>query len=150
MTDNIAEELLAQQRLEKAVRLRVKGAHWSEISRACGYSSPAAALRAVGEAMEAATQRADETADTMRNTANLQYDALMGEAWAMLEADAPDVYDKEGNPVTPDDRGVRLRAVDEIRRLVEAKTKLNGVGAPEAEESDNTGIRIVFEGRPGA
>lgn len=156
MAENIAEDLVAAERLDRAVRLRVRGAHWDEIARACGYTdregrpSPAAALRAVGEAMAAATQRAEETADSMRDTANLRLNHLFGETLKMLEADAPAVYDEEGNEVTPDDRAVKLRAVDEARRLVESIAKLNGVTAPKDDsgESDAGSIRIVFENRP--
>src|SRR5690606_33912098 len=72
VAENIAADVLAAQRREKAIRLRVRGAHWSEISSACGYPSPAAALADVGRAMAEATRRAEETADAMRDTANLR------------------------------------------------------------------------------
>lgn len=143
MADNIAQEVLDAQNLDRAVRLRVKGAHWDEIAARCGFSSPAAALRAVGEAMAAATQRATETADQMRDTANLQLDSLMREAWTMLEESAPETYDAEGNPLVSDDRAVKLRAVDEIRRLVESKAKLNKLDARQSEADDSSGIRIL-------
>lgn len=144
MADNIAQDVLDAQNLERAIKLRVRGAHWNEIAAQCQFSSPAAALKAVGEAMAAATQRATETADQMRDTANLQLDALMGEAWDMLEESAPETYDADGNPLVSDDRAVRLRAVDEVRRLIEAKAKLNGVTAPKADtDNDNDGIRII-------
>lgn len=140
VADNVAQQALNAQNLQRAIKLRVKGAHWSEIAEQCSFSSPAAALKAVGVAMAAATQRAEETADQMRDTANLQLDALLGEAWDMIESDAP--YDEDGNQ--PDDRAVKLRAVDEARRLIEAKAKLNGVTAPKAETDDeNDGIRII-------
>lgn len=146
--DNVAQRTLDAQRLQKALKMRVRGAHWGEIADRCGYPSPAAALRDVGEAMEAATQRADESADQMRDTANLQFDALMAEAWDMLEAEAPETYDRDGNPTGPaDDRAVRLRAVDEIRRLVESRLKLNGVTAKPEDDGDGfQTIRIVMEG----
>lgn len=149
-TDNVAAELLAQQRLDRAVKLRVRGAHWSEIADKCGFASPAAALRAVGDAMAAATLRAEETADTMRDTANLRLEHLLSETLDMLDADAPVVYDQDGNELTPDDRAVRLRAVDEARRLVESITKLNGITAPKADDDDqgSGGIRIILEERP--
>lgn len=137
---NVAKQAVAAENLTKAIKMRVRGAHWSEIADQCRYSSPAAALSAVGTAMAAATQRAAETADQMRDTANLQLDALLAEAWDMIESDAP--YDEDGNQ--PDDRAVKLRAVDEARRLIEAKNKLNGVVAPKAEAGDeNDGIRII-------
>ncbi len=140
MSDNVAQQAVAAVNLDRAIKLRVRGAHWGEIARDCGYPSPAAALKAVGEAMAAATQRASETADQMRDTANLQLDALLSEAWTMLEEHAP--YDVDGN--TQDDRAVRLRAVDEARRLIESKAKLNKLSdkQPEAED-DVMKIRIV-------
>lgn len=144
VADNIAQEVLDAQRLEQAVKLRVRGAHWSEVAAKCGFPSPAAALRAVGEAMAAATQRAAETADQLRDTANLQLDALLSEAWGMIEEAAPETYDADGNPLVSDDRAVRLRAVDEARRLIESKAKMNGVTAPKREEPDDeSGIRII-------
>ncbi len=148
--DNVAAELLAQQRLDRAMKLRVRGAHWSEVADKCGYDSPAAALRAVGDAMAAATLRAEETADTMRDTANLRLEHLLSETLDMLDADAPAIYDENGNELTPDDRAVKLRAVDEARRLVESITKLNGVTAPKADDDSqgNGGIRIILEERP--
>lgn len=142
--DNIAEAALAADRLRAAIRLRVRGAHWNEIADRCGFPSPAAALRAVGQAMAEATMRAEETADQMRDTANLRLEHLLGQTLDMLDADAPETYDSEGNPTGPaDDRAVKLRAVDEARRLVESLAKLNGVKAPEAEERDDSGIRII-------
>lgn len=143
-TDNVAQQALDADRRARAIELRVRGAHWSEIARACGYPSPAAALADVGKAMAAATLRADETADTMRDTANLRLEHLLGEAMKMLNEDAPVQYDSEGNEVGSDDRAVRLRAVDEARRLVGDITKLNGVRPPEADDGDDKlTIRIV-------
>lgn len=137
---NVAEQAVDAANLDKAIKMRVRGAHWSEIARACGYSSQAAALKAVGDAMAAATQRAAETADQMRDAANLQLDALLGEAWTMLEESAP--YDEDGNQ--QDDRAIRLRAVDEARRLIESKAKLNKLSDRQAEtEDDVLKIRIV-------
>lgn len=139
--DNIAQSVLDANRLQQAIRLRVRGAHWNEIAQQCGYPSPAAALRAVGEAMAEATMRADETADMMRDTANLRLEHLLRSTLSMLDQDAP--IDLEGNQ--PDDRAVKLRAVDEARRLVESITKLNGVKSPEVEERDDKiqTIRII-------
>lgn len=145
MADNVAQQAVAAVKLDQALRMRVKGAHWSEIAAQCGYSSPAAALKAVGDAMAAATQRATETADQLRDTANLQLDALLGEAWKMMDETAPETYDADGNPLAMDDRAVRLRAVDEARRLIESKAKLNGVTAPKRGEAedDSSAIRII-------
>ncbi len=141
---NIAEAALAADRRRIAIKLRVRGAHWNEIARECNYPSAAAALRDVGEAMAEATQRAEETADMMRDTANLQLDFLLKQTLDMLDAEAPARYDEDGNEVTADDRAVKLRAVDEARRLVESKAKLNGVKAPESEDADDKlTIRIV-------
>ena len=149
MADNIADDLIAAQNLAQAVRLRRDGANWIEVAERCGYPSPRAALAAVGAAMTEATARAEMTADQHRDEANLQLEHLLGETLGMLRAEAPETYDSEGNPVTPDDRAVKLRAVDEARRLIESKLKLNGVTAPKAEDdSTSAGIRIIFEDRP--
>lgn len=144
MADNVAQQTLDAQNLARAIKLRVRGAHWNEIAAQCDFSSPAAALAAVGRAMEEATQRANETADQMRDTANMQLDALLSEAWDMIDERAPETYDADGNPLSSDDRAVRLRAVDEARRLIESKAKLNGVKPPEQDpEQDQGGIRII-------
>lgn len=141
---NVAKQAVAAENLTKAIKMRVRGAHWSEIADQCHYSSPAAALSAVGAAMAAATQRATETADQMRDTANLQLDALLAEAWDMIEETAPETYDADGNPLSTDDRAVRLRAVDEARRLIESKAKLNRLGdKPEQDPDDVMKIQIV-------
>lgn len=146
-SDNVAAELLAQQKLERAMRLRIRGAHWSEVAAKCDYldatGKPSAvmALRAVGDAMAKATARAEETADTMRDTANLRLEHLLSETLDMLDAEAPATYDQDGNELTPDDRAVKLRAVDEARRLVESIAKLNGVTAPKTE--DDSGIPTI-------
>jgi hypothetical protein len=143
-SDNVAAELVAQQKLDRAVKLRVRGAHWNEIAERCGYPGPAAALRAVGDAMAAATLRAEETADMMRDTANLRLEHLLGETLSMLDQPAPSVINDNGDEYTPDDRPVKLRAVDEARRLVESLAKLNGVTAPKAEEAGSVPtIRII-------
>jgi hypothetical protein len=143
-SENIAQEALDANRRERAIKLRVRGAHWSEIRDACGYPSASAALRDVGEAMAEATMRAEETADSMRDTANLRLESLLKSTLSMLDQDAPVRYDDEGNELADDDRAVKLRAVDEARRIVESITKLNGVAAPKAEpDQDDSGIRIV-------
>lgn len=136
---NIAEQALNADRLREAIKLRVRGAHWNEVADACGYSSPAAALKAVGEAMAASTQRAEETADQMRDTAQMRYDMLLNKTLGMLDESAP--YDAEGNK--PDDRALRLRAVDEARRLIEATIKLNNLAAPDPSDGDDGGIKVV-------
>lgn len=136
---NIAQSAIDAERVSKATALRVRGCHWNEIAVACGYSSPAAALKAVGEAMAAATQRAEESADQMRDTAQMRYDMLLNKTIGMLNEAAP--YDENG--VQPDDRALRLRAVDEARRLIEAGLKLNGVAGAEAGGKDDGGIRVV-------
>lgn len=142
--DNIARDALEASRLQRALDLRVRGAHWDEIARACQYPSARAALTAVGEAMAAATQRAEETADSMRDTANLRLEHLLRQTLTMLAEEAPERYDEDGNPLASDDRAVKLRAVDEARRLVESITKLNGVDKPsDTDASDTLKIQIV-------
>lgn len=143
MPDNIAQEVLDAQNLQRAIRLRVRGAHWNEIADACGYSSPAAALRAVGEAMADATRRTEETADQMRDTANLRLEHLLSQTLDMLDADAPPQYDGDGNELTGDDRAVKLRAVDEARRLVQDITKLNGVDKPAKDTGDGDDVPTI-------
>ena len=142
--DNIAQDALDASRRTEAIRLRVRGAHWNEIAQKCGYPSAAAALRDVGEAMAAATQRAEETADQMRNTAHLRLESLLSSTLDMLDAEAPYVYDEHGNSFQPDDRAVKLRAVDEARRLVESLAKLNKLDKTDDQgKTDVPTIRIV-------
>ncbi len=143
MADNIADAALAADKVRRAIELRTRGAHWGEIATACGYTTPGAALQAVGNAMADATQRASETADMMRDTANLRLESLLRSTLTMLDADAPVTYDQDGNENSPDDRAVKLRAVDEARRLTESIVKLNGVKPPEEKERDESGIRII-------
>lgn len=140
---SIAQEVLDQQNLDRAIRLRVRGAHWNEIAGACGFSSPAAALRAVGAAMADATLRAEETADQMRDTANLRLEHLLKSTLDMLDADTPVLYDADGNELASDDRAVKLRAVDEARRLVTDITKLNGVDKPVKDPGDGEDIPTI-------
>lgn len=144
MADNIAEDLEDAVRLKRATELRKLGANWAEIATTCGYGSPAAALRAVGTAMAQATLRAEMTADQMRDEANLRLEYLFGEAVGMIAADPKSTYDENGNEIEGDDRAVRLRAVDEARRLIEAMAKLNGVTAPKDGQTDGVPtIRII-------
>lgn len=150
MADNIADDLLAAQQLERAVRMRRDGHNWIEVAQSCGFPNARAALVAVGAAMAEATARADMTADQHRDEANLQLEHLLSETLDMLKAEAPETYDGDGNPTgAADDRAVKLRAVDEARRLIESKLKINGVTPPKAEDDGAAaGIRIVFEDRP--
>lgn len=144
--DNIAQDVLDAQNLQRALVLRTRGAHWNEIADACGFSSPAAALRAVGEAMASATSRAEETADQMRDTANLRLEHLLKSTLDMLDADASVQYDAEGNELSSDDRALKLRAVDEARRLVLDQARLNGVDKPVKDPNggdDVPTIRII-------
>lgn len=149
VSDNIAQEVLDAQNLERAIRLRVRGAHWNEIADACAFASPAAALRAVGAAMADATLRAEETADQMRDTANLRLEHLLKSTLDMLDADAPVQYDEDGHGPAPDDRAVKLRAVDEARRLVTDITKLNGIAVPDkADVNGDQGFTLRIMGAP--
>lgn len=151
MADNIADDLVAAQNLERAIRLRRDGANWNEVADECGYPSPGAALRAVGNAMADATMRAEMTADQMRDEANLRLDHLLSESLKMLREDTPVNYDQDGNELNGDDRSVRLKAVDEARRIILDQLKLNGVTAPkDDDQKDAPGIRIIFEDRPHA
>jgi hypothetical protein len=145
VADNIADDLLAAQQLERAVRMRRDGANWIEVAQSCGFPNARAALIAVGAAMAEATARADMTADQHRDEANLQLEHLLGETLDMLRADAPETYDADGNPLVADDRAVKLRAVDEARRLIESKLKINGVTPPKAEDEGKgvATIRII-------
>ncbi len=142
MTGNVAQQTLDAERLRTAVLMRSKGAHWSEIASACDYPTPAAALRAVGGAMAAATQRAEETADMMRDTASLRLDHLLRESLRLLDEDAPIDLDS-GNQ--QDDRAVKLRAIDEARRIIESKAKLDRLyDKPDlGADMDKGGIRIL-------
>lgn len=142
--DNVAQRALDAVRLDEAVKLRVKGAHWNEIASRCGYPSPGAALRAVGEAMAAATQRATETVDMMRDTAQMRYESLLSDTLAMLSEEAPETYDADGNPLGSDDRAVRLRGIDEARRIVTDLAKLQQLDKVKDEAgADKGGVRII-------
>lgn len=146
MADNVAQQALAASNLAQAIRMRVRGAHWREVADACGYSSPAAALRAVGVAMADATMRAEMTADQMRDEAQLRLESLLHDAMDMIAPVEQERYDSDGNPLGPeDDRAVRLRAVDEARRIVGDITKLQKLDKPAAseDEADAGGIRIL-------
>lgn len=144
MTGNVAQQTLDAMNLDRAIKLRVKGAHWSEVASECGYPSPAAALRAVGAAMSAATLRAEETADQMRDTAQLRLESLLRDAMGMIAPVESERYDSEGNPMgTEDDRAVRLRAVDEARRLVADIAKLQRLDKVREDAAEALTVRIV-------
>lgn len=136
---NVAKQALDALKVKRAMDMRVRGAHWREIADTCGYASPAAALKAVGAMMADATMRAEETADTLRDTANLQLDMLLNEALGMLEAET--FYGEGGNAL--DDRPTRLRAIDEARRLIESKAKLNQLDKVIEEQPAVQRIEIV-------
>lgn len=139
--DNVARQMLAAVQVDKAMKLRARGAHWGEVAEACGYSSPGAALRAVGEAMKAATARAEMTADQLRDEANLRLENLLREALDMIPQET--FYGEKGQEL--DDRAVRLRAVDEARRIVESLAKLNRLHEKD-ESSDSNNLRIEIVG----
>lgn len=143
---NIASQAVDATRLEKAVRLRARGAHWNEIAATCGYSSPAEALRAVGRAMEASVARAEATVDQYRDEAEFRLGMLLREALELLDTDAPISYDKDGNPEVSDDRAVKLRAIDEARRIVGDMNKLRGVDKPPAGDPGDDTLKIQIVG----
>lgn len=142
MADNIAQDVLDAQNLAEAVRMRAAGHHWTEVAKACHFASPQAALKAVGEAMAEATMRADATVEQYRDEANLRLEGLLKDTLAMLGQDAPETYDADGNPQFTDDRAVKLRAVDEARRLVADIVKLNGADQ-QSEEKDGAAQVLV-------
>lgn len=142
MTDreqNVAKQMLAAVQVDKAMKLRASGAHWREVADSCGYASPAAALKAVGEAMKAATLRAEQTADEMRAETQLRLEALLNDALGMI---APEVfYGEKGNEL--DDRPHRLKAVDTARRIVADLTKLNGLDKAEEEVQAAPMVQVI-------
>lgn len=144
MADNIAQDVLDAQNLERAVKMRARGHHWSEVAKQCGFSSPQAALKAVGEAMAAATMRADATVEQYRDEANLRLEALLKDTLDMLDQDAPETYDNDGNPTgQADDRAVKLRAVDEARRIIGDLVKLNGADQKPEQEDGAAQVLVV-------
>jgi hypothetical protein len=137
---NVAKQMLAAVQVDKAVRLRAAGAHWREVADQCGYSSPAAALKAVGAAMQAATLRAEQTADDMRAETQLRLESLLGDALGMIAAET--FYGDKGQEL--DDRPHRLKAVETARKIVADLTKLNGLDKPaETAPEDVPTIRVV-------
>lgn len=142
---SIAQETLDAVNLARAVRMRARGVPWSKVAKECEFPSPRAALEAVGKAMAEATMRAEMTVDQYRDEATMRLEHLLGETLDMLDADAPETYDAEGNPLTSDDRAVKLRAVDEARRLTLELAKLGGADKAPATDDDKEsgGIRII-------
>lgn len=137
---DVAKQMLAAVQAEKAMRMRVKGAHWREVADACGYSSPAAALKAVGEAMKAASLRAEMTADEMRTEATLRLESLLSSAIEMIEPET--FYGEKGQEL--DDRAQRIRAVATAQKIIMAMAKLNGIDKPEEEQSEEIPtVRII-------
>ena len=134
---SIAQETLDAVNLARAVRMRVRGVPWRKVADECEFPSVRACVEAVGKARAEAVARAEQTVDDYRDEAVLRYEFLLGEAMGMIEADPQPKFDKEGIEIgTEDDRAVRLRAVDESRRLTEALAKLHGADKPEAAEDD--------------
>jgi hypothetical protein len=86
--------------------------------------------------------RAEITADQMRDETVLRLESLLGEALGMLGQET--FYSEAGQEL--DDRAVRLRAVDEARRIVESLAKVNGVDKPVAEEDAAAVTRIEIVG----
>ncbi|QBZ73486.1 hypothetical protein SEA_MISCHIEF19_1 [Streptomyces phage Mischief19] len=142
MADNIAQETLDAVNLARAVRMRARGVPWSKVAKECEFPSVRAAFEAVGNAMAEATMRAEMTVDQYRDEATLRLEHLLGETLDMLDADAPETYDSEGNPMVADDRAVKLRAVDEARRLTEALAKLGGADKPKAAEDTDEPLTV--------
>lgn len=143
VADNIAQDALDAQNLDKAVRMRAAGHHWTEVAKACGFPNARAALKAVGDAMAEATMRAELTVDQYRDEANLRLERLLKDTLDMLGQDAPETYDAEGNPQFSDDRPVKLRAVDEARRLVADIVKLNGADQPTEDKDTVAQVLVV-------
>lgn len=144
MPGNVAEQAIDAQRAVKAAHMRRRGAHWNEIADRLGYPSPAAALKAVDGYRTAAESEAAESAEMLRHTANGQLDDLVAAAWGILDS-AGDV-DLDGNVSPQTAAAVQLRAVDELRRLVEAKVKLNGAEVKAAVEVSAEPDRIELIG----
>jgi len=137
---NVAQQLLDSVRVDKAVRMRAGGANWREVADECGYGSPAAALKAVGAAMKAATLRAEQTADEMRAETQLRLESLLSDALSMIGAET--FYGEKGQEL--DDRPHRLKAVETARKIVADLTKLNGLDKPEeAAPEDAPVVRVI-------
>ena len=79
----------------------------------------------------------------MRDTANLRLEHLLRSTLDMMDQDAPDVYDKDGNASSPDDRAVKLRAVDEARRLVTDLAKINGIDKPVKDPNGGDDVQTI-------
>lgn len=136
---NVAKQLLSTVRRDKATGMRAAGYNWREVADACGYSSPAAALKDVGAALKEATQRADASADELLDGTLLRLEGLLRAAIEMIEPET--FYGEKGQEL--DDRPARLKGVEAARKLVMDMAKLQGVDRPVEEKSTEQTIRII-------
>lgn len=112
--------LEAVNRQRQALELRLAGKQYVEIAEALGYANHSGAYRAVQTALKKTLQ---EPADEVRKLELSRLDTLLSELW-----------EKNDRPIY----------VDRILRIMERRSKLLGLDAPEKHDLTTAGEPIRF------
>lgn len=114
MTTGIRNERLVKHRemARRALEMRIAGHTYDAIAAAIGYSDKSHAHRAVQNLQK---KRIAATVDEMRELENARLDALQAAIWDTATA-------------------ADLAAIEQVRRLMERRAKMNGLDAPTKQE----------------
>jgi hypothetical protein len=124
-----------------AVALRSQGHGYGEIARLLGWSDRSGARKAVERALSRVPA---EAVAELRQVEDVHLDALRQRAWQVMETPGPIVSDGRvvkgpgGEPL--EDQNTRLRAIDRLARVSDAKAKLWGLNAPAVHRIENTTV----------
>ena len=115
------------KRRARLTALRLQGVRFDdERILELGYSSPGAARKDMIRTLE--QNRNEEAAEVSvyRQQENERLDALLEAAWPQATTLSP-LFDKEGNIIGKE---IDMRAVDTVLRLLDRRSKLNGLDVP--------------------
>lgn len=138
-------------RRNEAIKLKRAGKSWQEIADLLGYDSRGTAFNDVKRAKEEARAELKETVEGERETDLERLDAMLAEAWRVMEAGHLAVSGGKVVMVGPEggesplaDNGPKLEAIRTLLRVLERRARLLGLDAPTRVEAEGSlEVRVV-------
>lgn len=141
MPISAAREAQIYERCRDAIRLKNQGFTYAEIAPLVGFPSAGAAQRAVHRHLQRLKRESLKDVDEAREAILQELADLRATLQLILERDhvhvsasGKIVRDDNGEPLIDD--GPTMQAADRILKIIERKTKLLGLDAPQKVESD--------------
>lgn len=135
MTASKAQQAETAARRAELVRLRRQGMDFDTIAERLGYSSRGAASKDLIRVLEANRDEEAAEVSVYRQQEGERLDAMLAALWAQATEERA-IYGKEGQYMG---KGVDVRAVDSVLRIIALRAKLFGLEMPATLEVSGPG-----------